>query len=73
MWDMLWYIGKGTELKNKVLGIKISHYFSLSKSVFSLAEKLLRQGYIIGLDSYYRSSGLFGMLNELETDAVGTQ
>jgi hypothetical protein len=40
--------------------------------VFTLVEKLLRQIYIIALGNYYSSVELFDMLNELETDAVGT-
>jgi hypothetical protein len=72
VWNMLWYTGKDTEQKNEVLGIDISHYSKLSKTVFTLAEKLLRQGYIIGLDNYYSSPELFDTLNKLETDAVGT-
>jgi hypothetical protein len=51
---------------------EISPYSKPSKTVFNLAEKLLRQGYIIGLDNYYSSPELFDMLNNLETDAVGT-
>jgi hypothetical protein len=72
VWYILWYTRKDTELNNEVLGIDISHYSKLSKTMFTLAEKLLRQVYIIGLDNYYSSPELFYMLNELETDAVGT-
>jgi hypothetical protein len=72
VWNMLWYTGKDTEPKNDILGIDISHYSKLLKIVFTLAEKLLRQIYIIGLDNYYGSPELFDMLNKLETDAVGT-
>jgi hypothetical protein len=42
------------------------------KIVFTLAEKLLRQDYIIGLDNYCSSPELFDMRNEYETDVVGT-
>jgi hypothetical protein len=61
-----------TELKNKVFGIDILYYSKPSKIVFTLAEKLFRQAYIIGLDNYCISPELFDLLNELETDAVGT-
>jgi hypothetical protein len=53
VWNMLWYTRKDTELKNEVLGISISHYSKPSKVVFTLAEKLLIQAFIIGLDNYY--------------------
>jgi hypothetical protein len=62
-WNMLWYTGKDTELKNEVLGIDTSHYSKPSKIVFTLAEKLNRQGYMIGLDNYCSSPELFDMLN----------
>jgi hypothetical protein len=68
---MLWFTGKDTELKEKVL-VNISHYSKPSKIVFTLSKKLLRQDYIIRLDSYYGSPEIFGMLNSLETGAVGT-
>jgi hypothetical protein len=71
VWNMLWYT-EDTELKKQVHGINISHYSKPSKIVFILAEKLLRQGYIIGLDNHYSSPELFYMLNELETGAVRT-
>jgi hypothetical protein len=41
------------------------------KNVFTLAEKLPRQGHTIELDNYYSNLQVFDMLNELETDAVG--
>jgi hypothetical protein len=70
---MLWYAGKDTELKNEVLGIDISHYSKPLKIVFTPAEKLLRHGYITGLDNYCSSPELSDILNELETDTVGTE
>jgi hypothetical protein len=61
-----------TELKHKVLGIDISDIHKPSKIVFSLFERLLRQGYTIGFNNYYNSSKLLDLPNELETDAAGT-
>jgi hypothetical protein len=40
--------------------------------VFTLIEKQLRQGYMIGLDNYYSSPELSDLLNELEIGAAGT-
>jgi hypothetical protein len=50
VWNMLWYAGKDTELRMRFLVSIFLHYSKPSKIVFTLAEKLLRQGYIIGLD-----------------------
>jgi hypothetical protein len=38
--------------------------------VFTLADQLFNQGYIISLDNYYSSPELFNLLNQLHTDAV---
>jgi hypothetical protein len=72
VWNNLLNTGKGTDLKNEVLGINISHYYKPSKTVLTLAEKLLRQGYIIGPDNYNNGPELFDLLNDPETVAVGT-
>jgi hypothetical protein len=40
--------------------------------VFTLAEKLLREDYMIGLDNYYSNPKLFDLLNDLKTDAIET-
>jgi hypothetical protein len=63
---MLWYIGKGTELNNKDLGTDMSDICKPLKTVFSLLEKLLRQGYMMGFNNYYNSPDLPDLLNELE-------
>jgi hypothetical protein len=65
-------MGNETELKSKIHGVDISHYSKPSKIVFTLAEQLLCQGYVIGLDSYHSSPELFDLLNQLHTDAVIT-
>jgi hypothetical protein len=59
IWNVLWYTGKDTELKNDVPSINILHYSKPS------TQKLLKQGYITGLDNYYSSLKLFFRLYEL--------
>jgi hypothetical protein len=72
VWNMLWYTGNETELKSEIYGADISHYSMPSKIVFTSAEQLLNQGYIIGLDNCYSSPELFSLLNKLRMDSVGT-
>jgi hypothetical protein len=62
----VWNIGKGTELKNKFLGTDMLDICKPLKTVFSLFEKLLRQGYTMGFNNYYNSPKLPDFLNELE-------
>ena len=72
VWSMLWYTGATTQLKDEVHGVDISSFTKPSKIVCTLAERLLKQGYLITMDNYYSSPELFDFLNEMETDAVGT-
>jgi hypothetical protein len=60
------------ELKSQIHGIDISHYSKPFKIVFTLADQLLNQGYIIRLDNHYSSPDLFNLLNQLHTIAVRT-
>jgi hypothetical protein len=39
--------------------------------LFILADHLLNQDFVIGLDNYYNSPEFFSLLNQLHTDAVG--
>jgi hypothetical protein len=59
------------ELKSQIHGTDISYYSKLFEIVFTLADQLLNQGYIISLDNYYSSRKLYNFLNQLHTDAVG--
>jgi hypothetical protein len=62
-------MGNEMKLKREIHGIDISHYSKPSKIVFTTAEQLLDQGYIISLDNYYSIPELFNLLNQLHTDA----
>jgi hypothetical protein len=59
------------ELKSQIHGTDISRYSTPFEIVFTLADQLLNQGYIISLDNYYSSPELFNLLNQFRTDAVG--
>jgi hypothetical protein len=50
----------------------ILHIIPSYPTVFSLAQQLLNQSYITGLDNHYSSPELFNLLNQLHTDAVET-
>lgn len=58
---MLWCTGRDTELKNEFLHISILHCSKMSKIVFTLSQKLLKLGYVIGLDNYHGSPAPFDM------------
>jgi hypothetical protein len=67
---MLIYTGKDTKLISKVHGIDMSQSSKPSKAVFTLADRLLKLSYILGLDNYYRSQELLDVLNDLDTADV---
>jgi hypothetical protein len=60
-------------MKGEIYRTDISHYSKPAKTVFTLAEQLLKQGYITGLDNYYGTNGFFSLLNQLHIDAVNCQ
>ena len=72
VWNMFWYTGNTTELNNEIMGIDITDLSKPTRIVCTLAESLLGQGYVIAMDNYYCSPELFNLLNELDTDAIGT-
>jgi hypothetical protein len=59
------------ELKSQIHGTDISHYSKPFKIVFTLADQLLNQGYIISLDNHYICPDLFNLLSQIHTTAVG--
>lgn len=70
---MLWYTAKDTKLKSEVPDTDKSDFCKPSKIVFTLAEKFLRQVYMIGLDNYCTiTPQLSDLLNETEPHAIGT-
>jgi hypothetical protein len=56
----------------KVRSMVFSHYSKPFTIVFTLADQLLNQGYIIRLDNYCCRPDLFNLLYQLHNNAVGT-
>jgi hypothetical protein len=57
------------ELKSQIHGTDISHYSKPFEIMFTLADQLLNQGYIISLHNYYSGPELFNLLIQLHTNA----
>jgi hypothetical protein len=65
VWNMLWYTGKNTELKNEILDINI--LLQAAKDCIYRSCELLRQVYTFVMYNYYSSPESSDMLNGLET------